>query len=65
MWPRILGGAVVITLSLINVFIHSRDGYTAVVPTGLILSAIVVAVLLFTGWTGWAMVSRNRVGASY
>jgi uncharacterized membrane protein len=37
-------------LSLLNAFVHSRDGYTAVVPTGLTLSALVVAILLFTAW---------------
>jgi uncharacterized membrane protein len=33
-----------------------------VVPTGVILSAIVVLILLFTGWMGWSMVYRYRVG---
>jgi len=51
-------------LSLFNVFIHSRDGYTSVVPTGLILSTLVVLILLVTGWNGWAMVYRHRVGVS-
>jgi len=32
------------------------------VPKGLILSLIVVCILLFTGWKGWAMVYRHRVG---
>jgi len=35
-----------------------------VVPTGLILSAIVVVLLLFTGWMGWEMVYRHRVGVA-
>ncbi|MDB5702921.1 MAG: hypothetical protein JWN66_37 [Sphingomonas bacterium] len=42
-------------LSLLNAFIHSRDGYTAVVPQGLWLSAIVTALLLVTGWRGWSL----------
>src|SRR5580692_7499989 len=36
--PGVVGYAVAILLSLINAFVHSRDGYTAVVPTGLMLS---------------------------
>jgi uncharacterized membrane protein len=28
----------------------------------LILSLIVVLILLFTGWKGWEMVYRHRVG---
>jgi len=42
-------------LSLLNVFVHSRDGYTAVVPTGLTFSAIVVFILALTFSTGWAL----------
>ena len=63
-WLHGLGNAVALILSLINVFVHSRDGYTAVVPEGLILSALVVLILAFTCWQGWAMVYRHRVGVS-
>jgi uncharacterized membrane protein len=35
-----------------------------VVPKGLILSLIVVCILAFTGWKGWEMVYRARVGIS-
>ena len=63
-WLHILGNAVVLILSLINAFVHSRDGYTAVVPTGLILSGVVVLILLVTGWMGLSMVHRHRVGVA-
>jgi uncharacterized membrane protein len=63
-WPHVLGNVLALLLSLINAFVHSRDGYTAVVPTGLILSGLVVAILLFTGWMGWEMVYRHRVGVA-
>jgi uncharacterized membrane protein len=42
-------------LSVLNAFIHSRDGYTAVVPEGLALSAIVTVLLLAAGWRGWSL----------
>jgi uncharacterized membrane protein len=45
-WVQLLGYTTVIVLSLFNVFVHSRDGYTAVVPTGLTLSGIVVLLLI-------------------
>ena len=61
-WPRAVGYALAVALSLVNVFVHSRDGYTAVVPTGLTLSALVVVVLLATAWVGRAMANRSRVG---
>jgi uncharacterized membrane protein len=63
-WPHMLGNILALALSLINAFVHSRDGWTAVVPTGLILSASVVLILLFTGWMGWSMVYRHRVGVA-
>ena len=47
-WLRVVGELVAFGLSLVNVFVHSRDGYTAVVPEGLILSALVVLVLVAT-----------------
>jgi uncharacterized membrane protein len=49
---------------LINAFVHSRDGYTAVIPTGLILSTLVVLILMFNAWTGWSMIYRHGVGVS-
>jgi len=57
------GYAVVILLSLVNVLVHSRDGYTAVVPTGLMLSGLVVVVLLFTSWVG-SIAVRRRIGVA-
>jgi len=61
-WIHGLGNALVVVLSIFNAFVHSRDAYTSVVPTGLILSTIVVLILLVTGWNGWAMVYRHGVG---
>jgi predicted membrane protein DUF2231 len=58
--PRSRAGVV----SLVNAFVHSRDAWTSVVSTGLILSAAVVLILLFTGWMGWSMVYRHRVGVA-
>jgi uncharacterized membrane protein len=52
LWPSMtsrIGYAIVLILSIFNAFIHSRDGYTSVVPSGITLSAI-VAVLLLAMW---------------
>ena len=62
-WPQAVGYALAVLLSLVNAFVHSRDGYTAVVPTGLTLSALVVVILVVTAWVDRALVSRRRVGA--
>src|ERR1700744_1735883 len=60
-WPRAAGYAIAVLLALTNAFIHSRDGYTAVVPLGLTLSALVVIVLLLTAWVGTVLSNRQRV----
>jgi uncharacterized membrane protein len=60
-WVHAGGNAVALVLAIFNAFIHSRDAYTSVVPTGLILSALTVLILLVTGWMGWDMVYRHRV----
>ena len=51
-WLHMAGNIVVMLLALFNSFVHSRDAWTSVVPTGLILSALTVVVMLFTGWLG-------------
>ncbi len=61
-WPRVVGYALAVMLALINAFVHSRDGYTAVVPTGLMLSGLVVAVLLLTASVTAALANRHRIG---
>ena len=61
-WPHATGNIVVLILATLNTLVHSRDAWTSVVPAGLILSAVVVLILLFTGWMGWTMVYRHRVG---
>ena len=62
-WPRAVGYAIAVLFSLVNAFVHSRDGYTAVVPTGLMLSGLVVAVLILTAGVVSALANRHRVGA--
>lgn len=52
-WWRFAALAAAALLSFLNAFIHSRDGYTAVVPQGLVLSAIVTVILLVVGCRGW------------
>jgi uncharacterized membrane protein len=59
-WFRALGYTAGVLASLLNVFVHSRDGYTAVVPTGLTLSVIAVAILLLCAVAGgWTLTTRR------
>jgi uncharacterized membrane protein len=61
-WIHGLGSVAAIVLSIFNALIHTRDAYTSVVPSGLILSTLVVAIMLVTSWNGWTMVYRYGVG---
>jgi uncharacterized membrane protein len=61
-WPRAIGYAIAVLLALTNAFVHSRDGYTAVVPTGLMLSTLVVVVLVLTALVASALTNRHRFG---
>ena len=58
-WVYGLSSAVALLLSILNVFVHSRDAYTSVVPTGLLLSTLVVLALLVSAWSGWDLVYRH------
>ena len=42
-------------LSIVNVLVHTRDAWTSVVPTGIILSTIVAILLLIAGLRGWTV----------
>lgn len=63
-WIHAIGNALALVIAIFNMFVHSRDGWNAVVPLGLTLSALTVLILLVTGWMGWALVYRHRVGVS-
>ncbi len=47
-----LGNLLVLVLVFFNNMVHTRDAWTSVVLTGLILSLITVLILPVTGWLG-------------
>jgi uncharacterized membrane protein len=59
-WVHGVGYAIALLLSILNSFVHSRDAYTSVVPTGLTLSAVVAVILLISAWSGWSLIFRPR-----
>jgi uncharacterized membrane protein len=61
-WPRVIGYALAVGLEVISAFVHSRDGYTAVVPAGLMLSALVIVVLSLTALAGRMLTNHSVVG---
>lgn len=61
-WPHLLGNFLILVLAFFDALVHTRDAWTSVVPTGIILSAITVLILPVTGWLGWSLVYRHSVG---
>jgi uncharacterized membrane protein len=53
-WLRMVGSLVVLVVSFFNALIHTRDAWTSVVPTGLMLSVAAVIVMAVTGLLGRA-----------
>jgi uncharacterized membrane protein len=59
-WHHMIGNVVAVLLALFNWYWRYTGG--PVIPWGLALSTLVVLILLYTGWQGWGMVYRGRVG---
>lgn len=58
-WFHLAGNAVVLLLALVNNFVHARDGWIGVVPTGITLSAATVLLMIVTGFLGHRMTYRH------
>ena len=56
------GHVLAVLIEVYNWFLRYQSGEAAIVPTGLLLSLVVVCILLFTGWKGWKLVYLHRVG---
>jgi hypothetical protein len=48
-----------VAIQIVNFSLRYGEGAEAVLPAGIILSAIVVCILFFTGWKGWQMLYRE------
>ncbi|MET0382821.1 MAG: DUF2231 domain-containing protein [Burkholderiaceae bacterium] len=64
-WIHAAASLAAVALSVANAFVHSRDGYTAVVPDGLTLSAAAVLSMAVAAWAGWTRpLAAARSGAA-
>jgi uncharacterized membrane protein len=61
-WPHALGSLIVLILAAINCLVHAGDGWTAVVPWGIVVSAVTVVVMVVSDWFGRALVFRYELG---
>lgn len=59
----VLGGIAVLIASLFNAFIHSRDAWTSVVPTGLALSIAAVVLMIIVAICG--SITEQRIAGGY
>ena len=60
-WQHAIGNVIMVLVQLFNFYWRYRYGPTGVLPLGLILSLVAVAIMVFTGWKGGEMVFRHRV----
>ncbi len=63
-WHHMIGNVVAVLLSLWNWYRRYETGEAAILPTGLLISLVVILILLYTGWRGWEMVYEHRVAVS-
>lgn len=63
-WLHMIGNVVVVLIEAFSLWRRVVDGPDFILPTGLVLSLVSAALLLFNGWLGWEMVYRHRVGVS-
>lgn len=49
-WTAVIAAVVVLVLATLNSFVHTSDGWTAVVPLGLVLSCLTLIAMIVTGW---------------
>ena len=60
-WWHAGGNVLMVLIQLFSFYRRYRYGEAAIVPTGLALSLVAVAIMTFTGWMGGEMVFRRRV----
>ncbi len=61
-WYHFIGNVLVMLLALSNFFIRRGDIQEAVFPSGIILSAVTAALLIFAGWYGGELSYRHKIG---
>lgn len=61
-WAHFLGNLLAVVLSLVSLLLRIGNPAAAVLPTAIILSFIVVAILLVTGWMGGELAYRLKIG---
>jgi uncharacterized membrane protein len=61
-WGHFLGNLGVVAIEAFNLYRRCMIGPDAIEGLGVMLSLAAVLLMLVTGWLGWEMVYRRRVG---
>jgi uncharacterized membrane protein len=61
-WVHAIGNASVLVLAVVSWWLRTGDAGAAVLPWGLLLSFVIVAILGVTGWAGGELSYRHRIG---
>jgi uncharacterized membrane protein len=63
-WGHAIGNVAAIALTLVNYLIRRESPMDPALPQALILSTVVFAIVLLTGWLGGEIVFRHGIGVS-
>jgi len=63
-WFHSLLNLAVLVLGTINAFVHSRDAWTSVMPTGILLSGVVAVLVIASSWTGVSVAHHTTSGVA-
>ena len=59
---HMIGNLVAVVLAVVSLVLRANLGSNAILPWGLLISTVVVALILYTGWKGGELSYRHRVG---
>lgn len=59
---HMIGNLVAVVLAVISLVLRANLGSNAILPWGVLISTVVVALILYTGWKGGELSYRHRVG---
>ena len=63
-WLHAGANVIAVLIEAYNFYIRYYWGGPGTAPNGLLLSAAVVIILLFSGWKGWGMVYKHHVAVA-
>lgn len=61
-WLHFIGNVIVLVLAFVSLLMRVNDAEGAVLPYGLIISAVIAVILGFTGWYGGELSYRFKIG---